>query len=343
MYNGKHILIENGPGIGDVITLTPTLKRLKQLFPTCHISIVSNAQNLPIIERLKYIDNVYGINKNKLGGRYYPAVHFLSQDYVIFYSWQFHLAWSAKFLNVKHRFGFCREKYIKYNLFHKYLISQGVKDTTPRTLFLAQQLGAALNIDLNNNNICEVSMPTTEEINQGRELLAKNSYDGHVDRYAVIAPFGNTARSLPENLIYAATEYFIHELKYHCVIINNKNCEMANNLKTMFPEKVINLCGQTSLMHVVALLKSAQLSLTTDSAPMHISCAVQTPCIAIFSNDSSNKWAPKKFCFPIDMKAPCSPCRPEYASKCNNQICINTIQPSFVINKIKQAQQLFHL
>ena len=25
MYNGKHILIENGPGIGDVITLTPAV------------------------------------------------------------------------------------------------------------------------------------------------------------------------------------------------------------------------------------------------------------------------------------------------------------------------------
>ncbi|WP_299445994.1 glycosyltransferase family 9 protein [uncultured Phascolarctobacterium sp.] len=277
------------------------------------------------------------------GGRYYPAIHFLNQDYVIFYSWQSHLAWSAKLLSVKNRFGFCRDKYIKYNLFHKYLVSQGVKNITPRTVFLAQQLSNVLNVDLNNNNICEVSMPTIEEINQCRELIIKNSYDGHVNKYAVIAPFGNTARNLPNNIVFAAIEYFIHKLNYHCIIINNKDCEIANNLKSMFPEKVINLCGKTSLMHIVALLKFAQLSLTTDSAPMHISCAVQTPCIAIFSNDSSNKWAPKNFCYPIDMNVPCSPCRPEYASKCTNQICINTIQPALVIKKIQQVQKLFQL
>ncbi len=65
MLNGQHILIENTPGIGDLLMLTPVLRRLKQLFPHCVLSVVSYAGNLPLVERLPYVDAVYGIEKGK--------------------------------------------------------------------------------------------------------------------------------------------------------------------------------------------------------------------------------------------------------------------------------------
>lgn len=334
MYNGKHILIENGPGIGDVITLTPALKRLKQLFPECSISVVSNSGNLPIIDRLSYIDKTYGICKNKFLGRYYPAFHFREQDCIVLFSWQSHLTWAAKLLNVKNRYGYCREKYLKFNLFHKYLNSQGVKDITARTTFLTKELSKALSIDLSNEGICEVSMPNAIELEQTHNLLKTNNRSRSIQKYAVIAPFGNTARALPKPLLSVAIKHLINQYGYQCVIVNNIDCQLAHDLKQINPEKITNLCGKTNLMQLVALLQNAKLSITTDSAPMHISCAVSTPCISIFSNDSSIKWPPRKFCVPIDAKVSCSPCRPEHAQQCSNQICINSILPSEVLEKI---------
>ena len=334
MYNGKHILIENGPGIGDVITLTPALKRLKKLFPKCSISVVSNSGNLAIIDRLSYIDNTYGICKNKFLGRYYPAFHFIEQDCIVLFSWQSHLSWAAKLLNVKNRYGYCRDKYLSFNLFHKYLNSQGVKDITPRTTFLTKELSKALSIDLSNDGICEVSTPNTIELEQAHNLVKTNSRSRSIKNYAVIAPFGNTARALPKPLLSAAIKHLINQYGYQCVIINNNDCKLAHELEQINPERVTNLCGKTNLMQLVAIMHNAKLSITTDSAPMHISCAVSTPCISIFSNDSSTKWAPRKFCVPIDAKVSCSPCRPEHAQQCPDQICINSILPSEILEKI---------
>lgn len=33
--NDKHILIESGGGVGDLIMFTPALRRLKELYPKC--------------------------------------------------------------------------------------------------------------------------------------------------------------------------------------------------------------------------------------------------------------------------------------------------------------------
>ena len=61
--NGKYLLIENCPGIGDLIMCTPALRRLKEIFPHCILTIVSYENNLPIVSRLPYVDYVCGIKK----------------------------------------------------------------------------------------------------------------------------------------------------------------------------------------------------------------------------------------------------------------------------------------
>lgn len=344
MYNGKHILIEHGPGIGDLITLTPSLKRLKELYPQCVLSITSNEHVLQIIKRLPYIDNVYGIKKHKFLGRYYPALHLPKQDYVILFSWQSHLAWAAKFLNVHNRYGFCREKYQKYNLFHKDILSQSVKDVTRRSDFLANESGKVLGISLKNNGICEVSQPTFQEEQEAKNILRNNSDKTHITtKYAVIAPFGNTARNLPKELVIESIKYLSYQSGYTCVLVNNNDNKFAHELKSLFDNNVVNLCGQTTLMQMVAILKNAKLCLSTDSAPMHISSALKTPCVTVFSNDSSYKWAPKQYCLPIDLHVPCSPCRPENANKCSKQICINNITSSMIINLIEQLHNIYNI
>lgn len=113
MLNGKRILIANTPGLGDLIMLTPSLRVLKAMYPRCVLSVVSYEKNLPVVERLPYVDKTYGIVKGKFLGRFRPAVHFGSQDYVIFTTWQPQLAVLAWLLGVPYRAGVYKEMSIR--------------------------------------------------------------------------------------------------------------------------------------------------------------------------------------------------------------------------------------
>lgn len=234
MYNNQSILIEHGPGLGDLITLTPALKKLKFLYPYSKINILANDNVLPIISRLPYIDQVFSIQKKQFLGRYRPAKHFLNMNYIVFLQWQFHLALMAKLLNCNNRYGYCRDKYLKYNLFDKYIDSQGVQDVTHRTDFITKQLEKVLNIDLSNDGLCDVSLPLSEEEFQTSELLKQNHINPQ-KRYVLLAPFGNTARNLPSTLLKHVINFITNKFSYPCIIINNYDDNLAHQLQTFAP------------------------------------------------------------------------------------------------------------
>ena len=59
--NGKHIFIEDGDGIGDLIMVTPTLRKIKELYPEAILTFATFGKCLEIVSRLPYIDYSYYI------------------------------------------------------------------------------------------------------------------------------------------------------------------------------------------------------------------------------------------------------------------------------------------
>ena len=76
--------------------------------------------------------------------------------------------------------------------------------------------------------------------------------------------------------------------------------------------KIQNLCGQTSLRELMALLKLCRVLITNDTGPMHVAAALGTPVVVPFGSTSPELTGPG---LPGDMRnrllksdAPCSPC-----------------------------------
>jgi heptosyltransferase-3 len=57
-------------------------------------------------------------------------------------------------------------------------------------------------------------------------------------------------------------------------------------------ENIASRLGDLELMQLAALIKSADLFLGADSAPMHIACAVGTPVVAVFGPSDDKIWGP---------------------------------------------------
>ena len=118
MLNHKHILIEDGPGLGDLVMITPVLKKIKDLYPDCVISILTSSKSALIIERIPYVDKIYTMDRHKFLRSLRPLIHFKKQDYVIFTTYQPTLAIGSWLLGVPHRAGVCKKKYQKYPFFN---------------------------------------------------------------------------------------------------------------------------------------------------------------------------------------------------------------------------------
>lgn len=88
MKNGDRIFIENSPGIGDLVLMTPYLRALKARCPKAKVTVGStNTFSLQVVERISYVDEVLSLKKGLLN--YLRAARVLQkQDYAVFYTYQ---------------------------------------------------------------------------------------------------------------------------------------------------------------------------------------------------------------------------------------------------------------
>ncbi len=100
---------------------------------------------------------------------------------------------------------------------------------------------------------------------------------------------------------------------------------------------VYSLAGKTSIAELVAVLKRCSLLIGIDSAAVHIAAAVGIPTVTIFGPSSPVNWAPrgKQHCV-IYKDLPCVPCRKKgcdnsEVSQCLDELSVEEVAP--VIDK----------
>ncbi|MDD5128773.1 MAG: lipopolysaccharide heptosyltransferase II [Candidatus Omnitrophica bacterium] len=100
------------------------------------------------------------------------------------------------------------------------------------------------------------------------------------------------------------------------------------------PEKIINLCAKTSISQLAALLKSARLLVTNDSAIMHLASYLNVPVCAIFGPTNENKYGPwSKDRMVIKKDIFCRPCE-KAACRFGSLACLSCLKVEDVFEQI---------
>jgi len=96
--------------------------------------------------------------------------------------------------------------------------------------------------------------------------------------------------------------------------------------------KIINACGKTTVNQLACLIKRCSVYVSSDSAPLHLAAAKDTPFIALFGpTDPRRHLAQAKNYIVIKKDLPCSPC---YKSKCKIKKCMELITPEEALEAI---------
>ena len=98
--------------------------------------------------------------------------------------------------------------------------------------------------------------------------------------------------------------------------------------------KILNLCGQTSLAQLAALLNRAQVLITNDSAIMHLASYLDRPVVALFGPTDEAKYGPwSKNSLVIKKEVFCRPCN-KAQCRFKNAICLTQVKVSAVLQAI---------
>ncbi len=154
------------------------------------------------------------------------------------------------------------------------------------------------------------------------------------ESYVVMVPgaeYGATRQWPPEH--YRETATALHRAGWRVVVDGLESHRPLGEMIVAGLDGALNLCGETGVEALVALISRAELIFTNDSGAMHMAAALNRPQIALYGS-TNPAWTS-----PLNSKAHlftrnehCSPC---YARSCplGHYRCLRDLAPGPVIEK----------
>jgi lipopolysaccharide heptosyltransferase II len=319
----KRILVLRLDLIGDLVLSMTTVRALKHAYPDAAIDLLALPTSAKVVigdpdldEIITYDPNVWRRPKALLQlknwrNAYHVLSHLHARDYDIavsvFGKWAGIL---AALSGAKRRVGFERESYpglMTDNVRGRHWRSGDHKHEVDYCLELARAAGATTSTADRTPHLYVDSLAQQ----QVEQLLER---EGLVSEKPVIACHvsSNNGQSKRWPIPYWAMliDKLIRDQNAQVILTGAPDdTALIECVTSQVQEQAINLAGKTSLPQLVALLKRANLVISGDSGPMHITAAVGTPLIAIHGPTDPNLSGP------ISPKATvlrsaiwCSPC-----------------------------------
>jgi lipopolysaccharide heptosyltransferase II len=123
------------------------------------------------------------------------------------------------------------------------------------------------------------------------------------------------------------------------VLGGKDDAPLGETIAQASPEKVLNLCGKTSLPEMIEWVRRSDLLITNDTGPMHVAAALGKPLIALFGPTEPCRTGPYgQLENVLRLDLPCSPCLSSRCAIEETDKCLRDLSPAMVIEK---AEKMF--
>lgn len=330
--------------MGDIIHALPFLKAVKDRFPDASVDWAVSKNLRGILEDNPLINELIVFDKDswksirnipKTSGDISRLRRTLkSRNYDIVVDLQGLLRSGLMSLSTPSplRVGFADAREGSRFMYNRKVSVNGITHAVDKNLEIAKAIGAAVK---------RAEFPLNIDDKSRRKIKALL---GDVKEYILILPSArwSSKRWPPEN--FAA---LISKLSIPCVIsgsgADREIClKLIKNIfgtgQTTKQPKIINLCGETSLKELTALIEGAKAVVSNDSGPMHIAAALNRPVVALFGPTDPSKtgpygWQKNKNLKVIKTGVSCSPC---FKKRCKEPLCMTEISAERVFDKLRE-------
>lgn len=269
----KRILVIQTAFIGDVILATSLLENLHQGFPDAQIDFLVRKGNESLFDNHPYLSNVLIWKKKE--GKFKSLFQLLKQIRKTEYDWVINLQRFGStgiltgFSKAAKRSGFDKNPFsFLFTDKFSHQIENGIHEIRRNNALIRNEVSGA------------ISKPKLYPSNADLDFV--KPYQSKP--YICIAPASVwfTKQYTEEGWVRLINEI---EGQYKIYLLGGPgDNELAEKIQSQIisKEKVQNLCGKLTFLQSAALMKSSVMNFVNDSAPMHISSAVNASVTAVY-------------------------------------------------------------
>jgi len=300
----RRILVVKLADIGDMLTATPSLRALRESFPSSHISALVTPASAEVLEGLPWINNIIRFDKGLYDA---PFRAFMPSK----------LAQAIR-MGITLR----RSQFDTVVVLHHLLTWWGVI----KYALLALGSGAKIRLGLDDGRgwfythramdggfgylhevdywLSTVAVIGARTRDRRLRMFVSPEDDSVADRLiaglhpplvAIHPGSGNysLARRWPVERFAQVADGLIDALGATIVIVGGPaEVDLAREMASMMRGRSANLAGKTSLKQLAAVLGRCDLFAGNDSGVMHVAVAVNTPVVAVFGPSNYRAWGP---------------------------------------------------
>lgn len=154
---------------------------------------------------------------------------------------------------------------------------------------------------------------------------------------------GEQIRTQAQNLTQDFTQ---NSAQHFGLDFAKKSKEQENIQGKSVQENILNLCGKTDIQGLMRAVSKLSVFITNDSGPMHISCALGVPTIALFGptkSSETNGFRAKDFTL-LQKEVPCAPCKKRECPLPKGEghhKCMVDLLPSLVIDEANKILEKY--
>ncbi len=283
----QRVLFFKPGAIGDLLHTLPALKALKHKFPAAHITVVVSPELKPLIQDTSIADQVLVFDKAKLKKSFKDFFRFGLQLRKCHYDLFIDLQPSIRsFLlrqlsGAKRRLVYRKQKKIRPGGRRLHAAENFMETLKPLGIADAVQ-----NIELSIHEEARRSVDLfllREKHEKNRILIALNCSVGAA----------RPARNWFPERFSTLGDRLIRELGAAVIFIGGKeDQELVGSVMKMMKEKALSAAGVFSIAESAALLAHCACLVSSDTGPLHLAAAVQTPVVGLFGSTDPDRTGP---------------------------------------------------
>ncbi len=336
----RRILLIKPSSPGDIIHALPVLHGLRHRYSNAHLAWLVATPFADLIEADPALDEVIRFDRKRFGhlGKslavtqefiaFVQSLRHKRFDLVVDLQGLFRSGFLALATGAKVRIGFAAARELAW-LFYSHKISQGNPDdhAADKNYRVARMLGFS-------DEPMDFGIATTDDDRQqaakllsGIGLDAKPSY-----AVLVVATRWETKCWPPQRYGELAALLQQKHGITSLLVGSTGDIEQGRIAQLASAGTAENICGQTTLRELAALINNAAIVVTADSTPMHMAAAMNRPLVALFGPTNPERTGPYgKSADVLSLNRECSPCYIRKLGQCpHDHACMQQLSPESV-------------
>jgi ADP-heptose:LPS heptosyltransferase len=312
----RKFLVVSTTGLGDTLWGTPSVKALRETYPSSYIALLTSAIGKEIFEHNRHVDEIFAVTDPV----FFPLLSHYSQlkkraftDVILFHTSQRPVLPFVATLGALQIIGTRGlNKGLDHLLTHS--IPRSNSHEIERRLKLVGQVGA-----YTQDPTLELFL-SEEDKKQAERFLAQCQLSPYLPKIALHPGAKDLFKQWPPSLFVALGNRLVQELGCQLFITGSS---FEKPLVESIASQVQGAIPVTSLplRPFAAFLKQMQLLVSNDTGPMHVGFAVKTPTVALFAPTDPKLCGPyfAKQTRVIAKQPTCTPC---LKKQCGEPFCL---------------------